>query len=71
MQDSEEDDEGLVARLRKEFGCFWFDSKQARVKRDRLKELEARGYLESAKPPYAGGINFRVKPQYEDDEVGI
>ncbi len=70
MPEASEDDEGLVGRLRREFGRFWFDSKQARVKKDRLKELEAKGYLESSKPPYAGGINFRVKPQHEDDEVG-
>jgi hypothetical protein len=59
MQDHKEDDGEFVERLLKEFGYSWFTAGQAKMTKSQLKELEAKGYLDSSKS--TGPTNFRVK----------
>ena len=54
-----ESDEVVIERLLKEFGTGWFTAQMAKVRRDYLKEMVARGLLDCSKTPY-GPLNYKV-----------
>ena len=54
------DDEQELAEIQRKFGHTWFTSKMVGISKDRLQDLERKGYLESGKSLASSCVNFRL-----------